>query len=87
MFADMPEVEKEVYSIIESQRIGLTLYTFYKEDRPLGSLLLDPVEDKILITEFHEYRERCETRAREEKKRARENKLEGKRNDRRTSRE
>jgi hypothetical protein len=45
----MADVDKDIYSYVQNQRMGLLLFTFYKEDSPIGSLLLDPIEDKLII--------------------------------------
>lgn len=40
---------EKIFELEENQRLGRTLLTFYYNNQPLGSLLLNPTEDKEII--------------------------------------
>lgn len=71
IMADAPEVEQDLLSIEERGRMGLTLLSIYKGTQPLGSLLLDPIEDKYIIDEIYAAIKRCESSRKQEAARAR----------------
>jgi hypothetical protein len=79
----MEEV-KELISLDERTRVGSLLMTLHKDSRPLGSLLLDPGEDKIIIDEFREFAKRL-NRAFDEARRKEENSRRDVRKSRRNS--